>query len=92
MNIYNSSNNLMRQEKDCTLKEFIQMGRLKPGLLIFLVNRKSLGDKFVHIDGETIVVGNCTPYIQPSEHDGGIGWDFNHPRMEKIVTEVHEFR
>lgn len=51
-------------ELDCTLGDLIKLQDLSPGMLI-------------HLDGYSVLVGDCTPFIRPTDNDGGIGWDFN---------------
>ena len=51
------------EDVNCSLTEFIERKGLSPGMIIFCEN------------AETIIVGNCTPFIQPTDSDGGIGWD-----------------
>ena len=84
-NIYRKDT-LIRMEKRCTLKEFIQMGRLVPGILILIGEEN---DNTIQ-KTERIIIGHATPYIEPSSTDGGIGWNYTEPRMNKVVVEVHE--
>jgi hypothetical protein len=79
----------VRSEGLVTLSEWISNDRLEPGQHISVsdINEKE-GSMFNH---ESFYVGNCTPYMMPSNNDGGIGWDFDDPMMEKYVTEVNTF-
>ena len=85
------SRNKARHEKLCTLLEYLKMGRLEPGQKILIAEvKKDVNGREHSSHTETLYVGNCTPYIQPSTSDGGEGWDWKHPRMSKFVLEVHE--
>lgn len=88
--VYNKDK--IRQEKICTLLEYLQMGRLQPGqkLHIVEIGKDSIGRE-CSSNAETLYVGNCTIYHQPNEDSGDDGWDWNHPRMKKYVLEVYEF-
>lgn len=80
-----------RQEKLCTLLEYVQMSRLEPGHKLLLVEiTKDASGRECSCNAETLYVGNCTPYIQPTTSDGEEGWDYSHPRMKKFVLEIHE--
>lgn len=58
-----------------------------PGTLIFLYNADLPSDG--HTEYESFYVGECTPFHEPSNNDGGFGWDDNHPRYSKFVGEVY---
>ena len=81
----------VRSEKICTLKDFLAMGRLKPGqsILIGEISKDSNGREY-SCNTEVLYVGNCTPYHQPSMTDAEIGWDNNDSRMSKYILEVYE--
>lgn len=82
--------NKTRHEKLCTLLEYVQMGRLEPGTRLHIVEIGEVNGRECSKNTETLYVGNCTPYMQPSTSDGEEGWDWKHPRMSKFVLEVHE--
>jgi len=90
-NIYHKER-LIRQEKLCNLREFIQMGRLKPGQCIFIGDVIAKKNGEIHTNTETIWIGDATPYHKPSTNDGGFGWDFEDFIMDKFVLEVYEYR
>jgi hypothetical protein len=83
--IYNSHRQpcaLVSREKQLTLREYFELGRnLVPGMLFYLN----------HEDGftESFLVGDCTPFQEPSDNDGGIGWNMSDPRMDMTITEIH---
>lgn len=82
----------IRSEKPITLKEYIELNReFKPGMHFTLVERNfnTEGKPETHNGWESFYVGNCTPYLNPTTNDGGIGWDMNHPRMAKYISEIH---
>lgn len=84
MTIWNGKNTLLREEKGCTLQEFIEMGRLEPGQVLHLVDHVK-----GHTNPETLFVGNCTPFHQPIENDCGIGWtDPN--LLAKSIIEIYQ--
>lgn len=78
---------LLCREKLCTLKEYVQMERVKPGRKLLLGDVKD----GVHSNTETIWIGDATPYHAPSTNDGGFGWDYNAPIMKKFVLEIHTY-
>lgn len=89
LNLYNrGEDRLVRSEKVCTLEEFISMNRLAPGQILLIADLEVGNNTISHKNSETIIVGNCTPYHEPSTSDGGIGWNNNHSRMKKYVIEV----
>ena len=80
---------VIRQEKLVTLKEYVEMGRLEPGQLVYVCEVDF--EKNTHTNSETLIVGNCMPSIQPTTSDCGVGWDLAAPIMKKYVLEVHLF-
>ena len=56
--------------------------QIKPGTFIVL------GENDGNMT-ESFVIGDCTPYMQPSNNDGCMGWDDSHPRFDEWVLEVH---
>jgi hypothetical protein len=83
----------VRSEGLVKFSDWIKNGRVEVGQSISLSDVDF--DEGSMINHEkllyTIVVGNCTPYHQPTDNDAGIGWDFDDPMMEKYVTEVNTF-
>lgn len=91
-NIYKNQK-FIRREKALTLEEYVKMGRLEPGQYIHLAEVKADSDgRECHTNSEGFWVGDCTPYHQPSDSDGEIGWDYNVPTMKKIVLEIHTYK
>jgi len=81
-NIYGfTSEKFVRSEKQLTLREWFGLGKeLLPGMRFSLKGESS---------NETFYLGDATPYHQPSDNDGGFGWDMDHPRMSMLISEVH---
>ena len=83
--IYNSHRKpcaFVSREKQLTLREYFQLDRdLVPGMLFYLD----------HEDGasESFLIGDCTPFQEPSSSDGGFGWNMNDPRMDMSIVEIH---
>lgn len=61
------------------LSDFLKLKDLKPGMKIFLD---------CDCERRILLVGNCTPFAQPTDDDAGIGWDWNLWKNSKVV-EVH---
>lgn len=78
----------VRREKLCTLREFLELDRLKVGQCILIGNINL--DSGNSSNTMTIWIGDATLYHEPSTNDGGFGWDYEHPNMNKYVLEVHE--
>jgi hypothetical protein len=76
------------QEKLCTLEEYIKMNRLEAGQII-LLGRIDKND--CSYNGQTLIVGNCTPSSQPSAKDYGSEWNFDAELVKLYVLEVHKF-
>lgn len=90
-NIYTvnaSGEKLIRSEKLCTLREFLEMNRLKIGQSLYLAEIDEQGRSK---NSETIFIGDATPYTQPTTASEE-GWDYNHPRMKKFVLEIREYK
>lgn len=66
-----------------TFRDWLSENKLLPGMFIVL------GDENGNMT-ESFIIGDCTMYMQPSNNDGGIGWDDSHPRFDHWVLEVHE--
>lgn len=81
-------NTFVFAEKQLTLKEYCQLGRIKPGQQLYLADVDSSG---CTRNGKTIWIGDATPYIIPTTNDGGIGWDLNDPLMAKAVVEIYTY-
>ena len=83
--IYNSHRQpcvLVRHEKQLTLREYIHLGRdLVSGMLFYLTHESGASESFL--------VGDCTPFQEPSSSDGCIGWNMNDPRMDMSIVEIH---
>ena len=77
-----------KEVKAMTFREFLENYELKPGMRLILVVLIREGNIEIASSYETFLVGDCTPYIQPTTNDGSIGWCYNHPRMDKWVAEV----
>lgn len=91
-NIYKNGD-FVRREKALTLEEYVKIGRLVPGQYLSLGEVKTDRDgREYHTNSEGFWVGDCTPYHQPSNSDGEIGWDYDAPIMKKIVLEVHIYK
>ena len=90
--IRDAKDNLVRSEKALTLKEYILMKReLTPGMHFSLVNKNfnTDGKPETYTGYESFYIGNATPYHEPNSNDGGFGWDLDHERMEKYISEIH---
>jgi hypothetical protein len=48
-----------------SMAEYLEKGILEPGMVITFQ------------EGTQLVIGNCTPYMQPTRLDGGAGWDYS---------------
>ena len=46
----------------------------------------SVGDVITFDNGYKLLIGNCTPYTQPTKDDGEVVWDYNHWRHHKVVS------
>ena len=66
-------------EVNCSLGDFIKLRGLSAGMIIHLEG------------GITLVVGDCAPYIRPTENDGAIGWNFKEDYCKLKVLRVDEF-
>lgn len=83
----------INQEKLCTLKEFLEMGRLKIGQKLHLAKiEKDKSGVDISFDAEDVWIGDATPYHEPSTHDAGFGWDRDSNLCKKFVTEIHTFK
>ena len=90
--IRDAKDNLIRSEKPLTLKEYILMEReVTPGMHFSLVNIDFNTDDNpkTYTGYETFYIGNATPYHEPSINDGGFGWNLDHERMGKYISEIH---
>ena len=85
-NFYDHKGNYKRSMPLMTLLQWVETGNLNPGQCLLIGDMK--GDYTSH--RETIWIGHATPYIQPTENDGGIGWDYDDPMMKKYLLEVYE--
>lgn len=79
---------LINSEKRCTLKEFCKIGRFKAGQNILIGEVGKDGTTF---NTESFWIGDATPFHGPSTNDGGIGWNWNVPIMNKFVLEIHTY-
>lgn len=59
------------------LGDYIKLGHLQPGQTLFITDGNST---------ETLFVGNCTSYIQPTNNNGGIGWDLKKANSWRVVA------
>lgn len=87
--IYNRNGNLIRSEKRCSLLKYVKMGKLKPGQKLLIGEIKEKYSIELSSDTEIIWIGHATPFHEPSENDGEIGWNYDNPRMSKFVLEVY---
>lgn len=62
---------------DCTLGDFIKLRGLSPGMVI------TFQDEVV-----PILAGDCTPFLRPTDQDGGIGWDLKKDYGTLRVSKV----
>ena len=86
--IFDATGSAGKSEKGLTLREYFELDReLKPGMLFCLINTPN--DAGGHTSYEDFYIGDCTPYMEPSENDGGLGWDYDNPRMDKIINEIY---
>lgn len=93
-NIYNKKGELVRSEGLVTLRKWVMMGRLKSGQKLLIGNIEEHGGRDegeLHTHTLSFWVGDCTPHIQRTTNDGGIGWDYNDPQMKKFVLEVYDY-
>ena len=67
-------------ELDCTLGDVIKLQGLKPGMLIHCAN------------DITILVGDCSPNIRPTNNDGGIGWDYSEDYCQLKVKRIDLYK
>lgn len=81
-------NTLEHREKLITLREFIELGKLRVGQQLYLVRVDSRQEEIT--DPIFICIGDATPFHQPSDNDAGVGWDNNFEHMNKFVIEVHD--
>ncbi len=83
---------LIRKEKQCTLYEFIQMGKMKYPQIIFIGNPVEIdaAGRRYYQNIETLYVGNCTECHEPTGNDAGCGWS-NTISLSKLVYEVREW-
>ena len=79
------NNVLQHQEKLMTLREFIELDRLRVGQQLYLVE---INQTWI-TSGECVTIGDATVYHEPSDNDCGIGWSDDNPQMNKYVLEVH---
>lgn len=84
--IYEKNNN--RREKLCSMREYVEMGRLSPGQKLLIGEVGSEGESY---NTETIWVGNATPFHRPSTSDAEIGWPYDDELMKLYVLEVEVF-
>lgn len=70
-----------------TLREYVELGRLKVGHLLILHNLKDGNFNCSY----RIFIGDATPYIMPTDNDGGIGWDLSDPQMKDQIVEIYEY-
>ncbi len=64
---------------------------LKPGTKIVLKSPEELTEDEYKTHGEetySFWVGDATPYQQPSDNDGEIGWDYDFEYNDWIIYEV----
>jgi hypothetical protein len=73
-------NGVITESEVITFRQLVEKGLLKPGQRIQLMGANA--------SVETIIVGNCTPYHQPTVNDAGVGWRSSHPRMDLMVLQV----
>lgn len=66
-------------EVSCSLADFIKLHGLRPFMVIYFE------------DHEPMIVGDCTPYIRPTNNDGGIGWDFREDYCLLKVTKYEQY-
>lgn len=91
----------IQSEKLCTLREFVEMNRLKPGQKLLIGKVESSREQSeLHLDTDILYVGNCTPIHELTSYfENGNNyfklentkWNFHHPRMDKFVLEIHTF-
>lgn len=74
----------MREEELITLENWVKFNRIEPGQKLKLWWKEK-----EYWKTEIIWVGNCTPYIQPTENDGVIDWNFNSDICKRYIIEVH---
>ena len=79
------------REKVCTLKEFIEVDRLKAGHFIFIGEVIVNDNLEITKNTQSFWVGDCTPFCGPSAKTG-FQWDLNAPFMKKFVLEIHIYR
>ena len=79
-------------EKLCTLKEYVQMGRLKPGSKLLLGEiRKDIDDREVSTNTRSIWIGDATIHHMPCKNDAHVGWPEDHPLMQKFVLVINDY-
>ena len=77
---------IIRYEKVCTFREFIEMGRVQVGMGIYLSNLGKGSDGIEYSqNSDYILIGDYTP-AGPSYSTGS--WD-NYPHLDKYVLEVY---
>lgn len=72
----------LREEKQLTLGEFIQLNRLEVGQIIDLADENGYSFR--------LFVGNCTLHHTIANSSSNIGWPVNDPIMNWHVTQVLE--
>lgn len=86
---FDSMGELHRQEKLLTLREFIQLNKMRVGqeLLLIEIQDEATG---AHTSPIRLFIGNCTFDHQPTIGDENSGWDPNSRAMDLYVYEVIE--
>lgn len=89
-NFFTEDGDLIRQEKLTTLREFIEMNRMRVGQKISLIE---ITDEATgaHTMPITLFVGNCTFDSQPSIGYPNSGWDRESKALALYVYEVVEY-
>lgn len=88
MVVYQANGDIRREER-CTLRRFIELGRLVPGLILTLSNGEEAGYRESVFK---LVVGDCTPFIglcEPANSEDK-KWDevLNKEVLDQYVIEV----
>lgn len=73
---------LQTEDDSITLREFIETDGLFPGIKIILEDCE--GNPF------QIWIGDATPYHEPSDNDGGFGWE-TEELLNCKITSIHNY-
>lgn len=72
---------LEQQFHGIPLSDFLKLNKLEPGMKITLD---------LKTERRVLIVGNCTPFMQPSNSDGEVGWDWDFWKDINVISVKYD--